>query len=75
MNFNRPFTTSPDRYWENVEGSFRTYAKAAVIQHSDGTPLPGVAVFRDKALLGILTTEDALRLSNELVDATERTPS
>lgn len=48
-----------------------TYARAGIFENPSGTQEPGVVIFRDRHMLGILTIEDATRLSNELIDAVE----
>jgi hypothetical protein len=71
MNTN-PFVSYPGRYWQNVEGSRLTHARAGILERVEGQREPSVVIFRDKALLAVLTVEDATRLSNELIDQIER---
>jgi hypothetical protein len=66
-----PFRSYASRHRMNVDGSARTTAQPGIFERPDGTEAPGVVIFRDRYLLGILTVEDALRLSNELVDVAE----
>ena len=67
-----PFISYPARYWQNIQGSQTTYARAGIIETPDGKREPSVVLFRDKACLAVLTVDDATRLSNELIDQTER---
>ncbi|MET4588854.1 hypothetical protein [Arthrobacter sp. 754] len=67
-----PFISYPNRYLENVTGSSKTYARAGIIQDTRGNEAPSVVIFRAKQCLAILTAEDAIRLSNELIDQVER---
>ncbi|MFJ4026402.1 hypothetical protein ACIPWF_04195 [Paenarthrobacter sp. NPDC089989] len=72
MKFGNPFRAHADRYWQNIDGGYRTYSRAGIQQKPDGTHEPAVIIFRDRHVLSVLTTEDAIRLSNEIIDATER---
>lgn len=67
-----PFRSYANRHEMNVQGSQRTYAKAGIFETPDGKEEPAVVVFRDRHCLGVLTPDDATRLSNELIDAIER---
>lgn len=67
----RPFTIYRDRYQENFEGSRLVNAKPAIFQGPRGDE-PGVVIFKDRYILAALTIEDATRVSNEIIDATER---
>lgn len=71
MNTN-PFTSYPARYWQNIEGSRTTHARAGIIETPQGTREPSVVIFRDRFCLAVLTVEDAIRISNELIDQIER---
>ncbi|MEV4987670.1 hypothetical protein [Pseudarthrobacter sp. LMD1-1-1.1] len=71
MNSN-PFISYPHRYWQNIDGSAATHARAGIIETPQGAKEPSVVIFRDKACLTILTVEDATRLSNEIIDQLER---
>lgn len=65
------FTIYESRYWESREGSEKTYAKAGILDNPNGNTEPGVMIFRGRFLASVLTSEDAIRLSNELIDAAE----
>jgi len=65
-----PFIGRPERYEANVIGAGRTYARAAFMDGPYGRE-HAIAIFRDRALLGLLTPEHAIRISNEIVDAIE----
>jgi hypothetical protein len=67
-----PFISYPGRYWQNIRGSEITYARAGIIETPTGKQEPSVVIFRDRHCLAVLTVEDATRLSNELIDHTER---
>lgn len=67
-----PFISYQARYWMNLHGSQTTYARAGIFETPQGTREPSVVIFRDRYCLAILTTEDAIRLSNELIDQVER---
>ncbi|QSZ49582.1 hypothetical protein [Arthrobacter sp. D5-1] len=71
-HYDNPFRARPERYSQNMEGALRTFSRPGIIQKPDGTVAPAVIVFRDRHVLSVLTIEDAIRLSNELIDATER---
>ena len=68
----KPFRSYPSRHRTNTERSARTNAQPAIFEEPDGTTTPGVVILRGRYFLGILTIEDALRLSNELVDIAEK---
>lgn len=67
-----PFRVRPERYWQNIEAAQHTFSRAGIFEKPDGSREPAVILFRGKNVLSVLTTEDAIRLSNELIDATER---
>jgi len=67
-----PFRSYPGYHSKNMEGSRTTYARAGIFETPEGTEEPAVVIFRDKFCMGILTADDATRLSNELIDAIER---
>ncbi|MDE8668002.1 hypothetical protein PY310_05315 [Pseudarthrobacter sp. H3Y2-7] len=71
MNDN-PFISYAGRYWQNLEGSAATHARAGIIENPNGFRDPSVVIFRDRFCLAVLTVEDATRLSNELIDQIER---
>lgn len=68
---NTPFRARPEFYRQNIDGSRRTYSRAGIIERPDGTHQPGVIVFRDRYVLSVLPIDEAVRLANELIDATE----
>jgi hypothetical protein len=68
----KPFRAFPARHLQNVEGSRLTYARAGIFEMPNGGEEPAVVMFRDRFCLGVLTVEDAVRLSNQLIDAVER---
>ncbi len=65
-----PFVGRPERYEDNTAGAARTYVRAAFMDGPYGRE-HAIAIFRDRALLGLLTPEHAIRISNEIVDAVE----
>lgn len=67
-----PFISYAHRYIENQEASQRTYARAGMFETPAGTYEPAVILFRNRFCLAVLTPEDAVRISNELIDHTER---
>lgn len=67
-----PFCARPERYWLNIDGAHRTFSRPGVLEKSDGTLEPAVIIFRDRYVLSVLPIEDAIRLSNEIIDSTER---
>lgn len=67
---NQPFRTPIPRYEDNMSGSALTYAKAVVIGAPE-TDIAGVGIFRGKFLIGVLTPEDAIKVADQLIDATE----
>lgn len=67
-----PFRSFANRYWQNLEGSQTTYARAGIFELPTGVDEPAVIIFRDKFCMAILTTADATRLADELIDAIER---
>mgnify|MGYP003575335404 CR=1 FL=1 len=67
-----PFRARPERYWMNIDGAHRTYSRPGVQEKADGTEEPAILIFRDRHVLSVLPIEDAIRLSNEIIDATER---
>lgn len=69
---NKPFRARSEKYWLNIEGGLLTHARAGLMDKPDGTTEPAVIIFRDKFVLAILSIEDALRVSNQLVDSVER---
>ncbi|MFC8039616.1 hypothetical protein ACFUOZ_09700 [Paenarthrobacter sp. NPDC057355] len=73
MKFDNPFIARAGRYWENLDGALRTFARPGIQEKPDGTQTPAVIIFRDRYVLSVLTIEDAVRISNELIDATEST--
>ncbi|MGY4544510.1 hypothetical protein ACVWY0_004455 [Arthrobacter sp. UYNi723] len=60
-----------DLYWQNVSSSSLTHAKAAFMDGPNGIE-PAVAIFRDKFLCALLTLDDAIRISNFIVDSVEQ---
>jgi hypothetical protein len=72
MRVQSHFRSLRHRYWENFDGSKATHARPGSFELPQGGESPAVVIFRDKFFLGILTTEDAVRLSNEIIEAVER---
>lgn len=72
MNDDNPFVASVTRYLENADGSQHTYARAGISRTPDGRQEPSVVLFRNRFCLAVLTPEDAIRISNELIDQAER---
>ncbi|WP_091465357.1 hypothetical protein [Paenarthrobacter nitroguajacolicus] len=68
----KPFRARPERYWMNIDGAQHTYSRPGVLEKADGTEEPAIIIFRDRYVLSVLPIEDAIRLSNEIIDATER---
>ncbi|MBT2567718.1 hypothetical protein J7I84_14660 [Arthrobacter sp. ISL-85] len=64
----RPYVGPARFYQENLRKSASTYANPAYID-SPGGKQPAVALFRDHNLMGILTIDDARRLSNFILDS------
>ncbi|MDQ0824306.1 hypothetical protein QFZ60_000479 [Arthrobacter sp. B2I5] len=62
------FIGKAEMYDQNLEGSARTYARKAYMQGPYGME-PAVAVFRDRALLTLLTPGDAMRTATQIADA------
>lgn len=56
----------------NIDGAQHTYSRPGVLERADGTAEPAIIIFRDRHVLSVLPVEDAIRLSNEIIDATER---
>ena len=65
-----PFRSYLNRYLQNSEGARLTHARPGIFETPRGIE-PAVVIFRDRHCLGVLTVEDATRLSNELIDAVE----
>lgn len=65
-----PFKTHARNYAMNAAGSAGTYAKPVIIQGPDSDE-PGVGLFRNNYLIAILGTLDAIRVADEIIDATE----
>lgn len=72
MGHYNPFISYPQRHWQNIRGSELTHARAAILETPDGSKEPGVVIFRDRAVLTILTPEDATRVADQIIDAIER---
>lgn len=66
-----PFTGKPEMHKRNHGNARKTYARAAHIDGPEGRE-PAVGIFRGNFLLTLLPVADALRLSNQIVDAAER---
>lgn len=65
-----PFIGKPEMHAKNHRNAHRTYARAALMDGPNGME-PAVGVFQSGQLLSLLPLTQALRLSNEIVDATE----
>lgn len=65
-----PFITPAALYDQNMFGSTKTYARQVLISGPDGRT-PGIGLFREKYLIGILTEDDATRLADQIIDAVE----
>ncbi len=72
MTGDNPFRSYAHRHRQNVEGSSQTHATAGIFETPTGDTEPAVVIFRDRYCLAVLTVDDATRLSNQLIDATER---
>lgn len=66
-----PFTSYPHRHRENIEESRLTHSRPGILQNPNGAEEPAIIVFRDRFCLAVLTPDDAVRLSNEIIDAIE----
>lgn len=73
MPHDNPFRARPERYWQNMDGAYRTFARPGIQEKPDGTQEPAVIIFRDRHVLSVLTHEDATRLADQLIDSTEST--
>lgn len=65
-----PFTGKPEKHKQNHRLARKTNAHAAHIDGPNGKE-PAVAIFRAGQIISLLPLTEALRLSNEIVDATE----
>lgn len=63
-----PYIARREMHWQNMEISQGTHAKAIIIAGPNGNE-PGVGIFHDRTMRAILTTEDALRVANQIADA------
>lgn len=66
-----PFIGKPEQYTLNRRSARHTRARWAYIDGPEGRE-PAVGIFRGNFLLTLLPVADALRLSNQIVDAAER---
>ncbi|QYF89709.1 hypothetical protein [Arthrobacter sp. PAMC25284] len=66
-----PFVGRPDKYDMNVQGSAVTYVKAAYMDGPYGRE-PAIAIFRNRALLALLTPDHAIRIADAIADAVEQ---
>lgn len=65
-----PFISKPERHGMNHRNARHTRARTAYIDGPGGQE-PAVGIFRGNFLLTLLPVADALRLSNQIVDAAE----
>lgn len=65
------FTGKPELHQRNHRNARKTYARAAHIDGPNGKE-PAVGVFLAGRLISLLPLTEALRLSNEIVDSTEK---
>lgn len=63
-----PFIARRELYWQSLDISKETYSKAILIDGPNGREA-GVGIFYGRTLRAILTTEDALRVANQIADA------
>lgn len=63
-----PYISRRELYWQNMDVSKETYSKAILIDGPNGQQA-GVGIFYGRTLRAILTTEDALRVANQIADA------
>jgi hypothetical protein len=66
-----PFRSYAHRHWQNLEGSGLTHARAGIFETPSGGEEPAVVIFRDRHCLAVLTTEDATRIADQIIDAVE----
>jgi hypothetical protein len=66
-----PFRSRPEWYGKNISAAVRTFSRPGVMERPDGTEQAAVIIFRGKHVLSVLTHKDAVRLADQLIDATE----
>lgn len=65
------FIGRPEWFESNLEDAKNAHARPAIITRMNGTTEPGVGIFNAKKMKFILPLSEAIRLSNQIIDAAE----